>query len=50
MTDFNVAEVTRTTATNIYELFMQLASHIEKLEAENAELKHKLELHQNDLE
>jgi len=49
MKDFNVAEVTRTTATNMYELLMQLASHIEKLQAENIELKRKLELHQDDL-
>ena len=33
----------------MYELLLQLASHIEKLEAENAELKYKLELHQDDL-
>ena len=49
MIDFNVAEVTKTTAKNMYELLLQLASHIEKIEAENAELKRKLELHQDDL-
>jgi hypothetical protein len=49
MKDFNVAEVTRTTATNMHDLLMQLASHIEKLEADNAELKRKLELHEDDL-
>jgi len=49
MKDFNVAEVTKTTAKNMYELLLQLASHIEKLEAENAELKRKLELHEDDL-
>ena len=49
MQDFNVVEVTRTTAKNMYELLMQLASHIEKLEAENTELKRKLELHNDDL-
>jgi hypothetical protein len=49
MKNFDVAEVTRTTAKNMYELLLQLASHIEKLEAENSELKRKLELHQDDL-
>jgi uncharacterized protein (UPF0335 family) len=49
MKDFNVAEVTKTTAKNMYELLMQLASHIEKLEAENADLKKKLSLHDDDL-
>ena len=49
MENFNVAEVTKTTAKNMYELLLQLASHIEKIEAENAELKRKLELHQDDL-
>ena len=49
MKDFNGAEVTRTTAKNMYELLIQLATHIEKLEAENTELKRKLELHEDDL-
>ena len=49
MKNFDVAEVTRTTAKNMYELLLQLASHIEKLEAENSELKRNLELHQDDL-
>ena len=35
----NIPEVVRNTAKNMYELLMQLAAHIEKLEAENAELK-----------
>ena len=39
----NIAEITKTTAKNMYELMMQLANHIETLEAENAELKQKLE-------
>lgn len=43
MEHFNVAEVTKTTAKNMYELLMQLASHIEKLEAENAALTEKLQ-------
>jgi uncharacterized protein (UPF0335 family) len=49
MENFNVAEVTKTTAKNMYELLLQLASHIEKLEAENATLKHKLSAHDDDL-
>jgi hypothetical protein len=49
MENFNVAEVTKTTAKNMYELLMQLASHIEKLETENATLKQKLSLHDDDL-
>jgi uncharacterized protein (UPF0335 family) len=35
----NIPEVVRNTAKNMYELLMQLASHIEKLEAENKTLK-----------
>jgi hypothetical protein len=45
----NIAEITKTTAKNMYELMMQLANHIETLEAENAELKAKLEAHNDDL-
>ena len=49
MKDFNVAEVTKTTAKNMYDLLMQLASHIEKLETENADLKKKLSAQDDDL-
>ena len=49
MVNFNVAEVTKTTANNMYELLMQLANHIEQLEAENASLKQKLSAHDDDL-
>lgn len=35
----NIPEVVRNTAKNMYELLMQLAAHIEKLERENAQLK-----------
>ena len=49
MENFNVAEVTKTTANNMYELLIQLASHIEKLETENATLKQILSLHDDDL-
>lgn len=38
----NIVEVVRTTAKNMYEMLMQLASHIEALETENSELKAKL--------
>jgi hypothetical protein len=43
MENINVAEVTRTTAKNMHELLLQLASHIEALEKENADLKEKLQ-------
>ena len=49
MENFNVAEVTKTTAKNMYDLLLQLASHIEKLEAENASLRQKLRAHDDDL-
>jgi hypothetical protein len=41
----NIAEITKTTAKNMYELMIQLAHHIDTLETENAELKQKLEAH-----
>jgi hypothetical protein len=43
MENTNIPEVVRTTAKNMYELLMQLASHIEVLEKENADLKAKYE-------
>ena len=33
----------------MYEMLMELSTHIEKLQAENSELKQRLELHQDDL-
>ena len=45
----NIVELTKTTAQNMHEVLMQLASHIEKLEAENATLKQKLSAHDDDL-
>ena len=48
MKDFNIVQLTETTAKNMYELLMQLASHISVIEAENAELKAKLEA-RNDI-
>lgn len=38
----DILELTETTAKNLYELMMRLASRIKELEAENAELKSKL--------
>ena len=49
MENINVAEVTKTTAKNMYELLMQLANHIEKIETENSDLKQRLSLHHDDL-
>jgi len=40
--NINIVEVVRTTAKNMHEMLMQLAGHIEALEAENLELKAKL--------
>jgi hypothetical protein len=39
----NIVEITRITATNMQELLLRLADHIAMLEAENADLKAKLE-------
>lgn len=44
----NIPEVVRDTAKNVYALLMQLASHVEKLEADIADLKTKLEVHADD--
>ncbi len=45
----NIVDLTRATAKNLYEMFMELASHIEKLQAENADLRHKLNADTDDL-
>lgn len=39
MNEQNVPDVVRNAAKNMYELLLQLASHIEKLEKENKSLK-----------
>ena len=44
----NIPEVVKNTAKNMYELLMQLAAHIEKLEAENAEMRSKLDGYKDD--
>jgi hypothetical protein len=46
----SIIEITRNTADNMKELLMQLAEHIEKLEAENAELRRALGAKENDLQ
>ena len=38
----NIVDLTRVTAKNMYEMLMELSNHIEKLQAENYELKRKL--------
>lgn len=38
-----IPDVVRTAAKNMYELLLQLADHIEKLETENANLKSRLQ-------
>jgi hypothetical protein len=47
--NINIVDLTRITAKNMYEMLMELSAHIEKLQAENADLKRKLELQQDDL-
>lgn len=41
-TEFDIVAHTQTTARNMYELMLQLAEHIRKLEMENANLKQQL--------
>lgn len=45
----NIPESVKITAKNIHELLLKLASHIEKLEQENKELKQKLSSHNDDM-
>lgn len=42
MEEKSVVEMLRETAQNTYTLLMQMASHIEKLEKENSEMKRRL--------
>lgn len=46
----NIPEVVRNTAKNMYELLLQLAAHIEKIEAENKQLKAENERNNNGSE
>jgi len=41
-TPIDIASATQMTAQNLYELLMELAAHIRKLEAENAELRNQI--------
>ena len=41
-TKIDIASATQITAQNLYELMMELAAHIRKLEAENAELRNQI--------
>ena len=41
-TEFDIVSVTQTTAKNLYELMLQLAAHIRKLEMENADLRQQM--------
>lgn len=40
--EFDIVAHTQSTARNMYELMLQLAEHIRRLEMENAELKNQL--------
>lgn len=44
----NVVKILEVTAKNVYEMLMQVATHIRDLEAENAVLKEKLKDQQDD--
>jgi hypothetical protein len=44
----NIVDLTRVTAKNMYDMLMELSAHIEKLQAENYDLKRKLESQSND--
>ncbi len=41
-TDFDIVANTQTTAKNLYELLLNLAAHIRKLEMENADLRQQI--------
>jgi hypothetical protein len=44
----NIVDLTRVTAKNLYEMLMEIANHIEQIQAENAKLKHKLDADTDD--
>lgn len=46
--EISIVEMTRQTGKNLAEFVTHIANHIEKLEAENAELKRQLELRNSD--
>jgi hypothetical protein len=41
--EFDIVSTTQTTARNLYELMLNLAEHIRKLEMENADLRAQLQ-------
>ncbi len=45
----DIAEMLRSTARNMSELFHMLANRVEQLEKENAELRHQLDAKTDDL-
>lgn len=47
--ELNIVEITRNTAKNLFEMMNELASHIERLQKENDELRHKLTAEADDL-
>ncbi len=47
--ELNIVEITRSTAKNLQEMLLELASHIERLQKENDELRHKLNSEADDL-
>jgi hypothetical protein len=44
----NIVDLTRVTAKNLYEMLMEISNHIEKLQKENADLKHQLDAKTDD--
>ena len=44
----NIVDLTRVTAKNLYEMLMEIANHIEKLQVENADLRHKINAKEDD--
>lgn len=44
----NIVDLTRVTAKNLYEMLMEIANHIEKIQTENEELRRKLNTDADD--
>lgn len=47
--EVNIADLTRVTAKNIYDLMMNMADHMQSLQRENQLLKQELEAYNDDL-
>jgi len=45
----NIVDLTKASAKNLYEMLIEIANHIEKLQTENAELRRKLNSKTDDL-